>query len=326
MPNRLSQLKAQHALKAAGLPPQNLTPASSVNNEVWLGDRVVVRVDTARRGRLRREATLAAHLPKGLHYPRVLSWQADTVSDVLVQRRHPGRPLAHVWSTMSDEGRQAAIEQLARQMRRLHSVATPAELPPIDSPQLLDAGAAEPARPLLTAIDAARRLHHVDPGFLSDVAVLAFQSASALEPFTDARLVHGDLTFENLLWDGEHLTILDYEFARGAPADVDLDILLRTCAYPFLHIAPQFAASAHPRDYASVPRWLCETYPELFGHPRLNERLTLYSIAFDMHDLITYPPAHVRDNEPTNPLTRMRLTLEGRSYVARLSAALSRSV
>src|SRR5438034_1209847 len=86
----------------------------------------------------------------------------------------------------------------------------------------------------------ARHLPHVDTTLMSDVSLLVHENAQALDPFDGSTLVHGDLTFENILWDGRNVTMLDYEWSQGAPADVDLDILLRCCALPFLHVAPAY--------------------------------------------------------------------------------------
>ena len=67
--------------------------------------------------------------------------------------------------------------------------------------------------------------------------------------------VHGDLTFENVLWhEGEITALLDVEWARPGPKDLDLDILLRCAAYPQLHVAPAFESRTHPGRRRRDPR------------------------------------------------------------------------
>jgi aminoglycoside phosphotransferase (APT) family kinase protein len=112
---------------------------------------------------------------------------------------------------------------------------------------------------------------------MSDVSLLVHEYASALDPFDNTTLVHGDLTFENILWDGRKVTMLDYEWSQGAPPDVDLDILLRCCALPFLHVASRVRAAADPRDLPKRSRVAGAGNPVLFEVPRLGARLMLYS-------------------------------------------------
>ena len=78
---------------------------------------------------------------------------------------------------------------------------------------------------------------------MMDLEAMVEESAAALEPFDAPTLVHGDLTFENVLWDppSSRITaILDFEWARRGPADLDLDVLLRCVAYPKLHVAADY--------------------------------------------------------------------------------------
>ena len=43
-------------------------------------------------------------------------------------------------------------------------------------------------------------------------------------------------------------------------------------------------------DYAEVPWWLGEAYPSLFEYPRQIDRVRIYSIAYDVRDLLASPP------------------------------------
>ncbi len=103
----------------------------------------------------------------------------------------------------------------------------------------------------------------------------------------DHPLIHGDLHFQNVLWDGFSVTaLLDLEWARGAPPDLDLDVFLRFCAHPHWFVAPEYADRTRVEDYAAVPYWFAEFYPELFAHEYELDRTELYSIAYDVRDLL----------------------------------------
>jgi aminoglycoside phosphotransferase (APT) family kinase protein len=316
----LAQLRARNALASMGLPTDGLTRASSVHNDVWLTSTHVVRMNRRERSRLAREAALVAHLPRELGHPGVIAHRGELGTDYVISRRLPGAPLSRWWPTMTAAQRRDAIAQLARSLQLLHATAVPPGLELYDGPQL--DGRGDPSASILEGLDRARALPHVDHGMLAAVVVQVLEARDALVPYDRSTLVHGDLTFENLLWDGTTLTLLDFEWCRGGPPDLDLDVLLRFCAYPALHVADDYRHQTRAEDYGRVPRWLCEDYPALFTHPRLGARLVLYAIAFDVRDLLGSPP-NGGELPRLHPLNRLRRIGDGTSYVTRVAEALA---
>lgn len=316
--------RARHALVHAGLDATvDLERASSVTNEVWITETHVVRVNRHPNQRLRREAVLGPSLPAEIGYPMVVSYGGHMGADFLVVLRVPGAPLAHCWPDMTHTQRRRAVSQIATKLRRLHQTPGPADLPPIDAPQLLRSDTRSPVMSLLTALDQTRALPHVDRHLMDDLEQLVGELSAAIEPFEADHLVHGDLTFENVLWDGADITaILDFEWSRPAPADVDLDVFLRMCSYPELHVADAHVDRTRAEEYAGVPWWLAEDYPELFEFPSQFKRLTLYSIAYDVRDLLMFPPAApAQQLNELHSLNRLRSTVAGRSHLDLLDAA-----
>jgi aminoglycoside phosphotransferase (APT) family kinase protein len=204
-------------------------------------------------------------------------------------------------------------------LRALHATPAPTPLPPLDYlPQLCAVRAGRmAASPLLAAIERARVLPHVDVELVVSLVAYIKATAGVLEPYSDATLVHGDLTFENVLWDGTDVTaLIDFEFSRGAPSDVDLDVLLRFCAFPYLHVAEDYAEQTTASDYVEVPYWMRDDYPELFARPHVLDRLRLYSIGFDLQQLLAMPPtASMRQLSEHHPLRRLARTIAQRSYL-----------
>lgn len=319
--NPMAMARARHALLQAGLDSTvPLEAASSVTNEVWLTPTHVVRVNRRPNQRLRREAILGPSLPPEIGYPMVVAYGGRMGADYLVLRRVPGKPLAQWWPTMSTSQRRSAISQLATKMKRLHRTPGPADLPVIDAPQMLRSETLSPVMSLLVALDQARSLPHVDRGLIDDVERMVYDLTPSIEPFDGKYLVHGDLTFENILWDGESVTaILDFEWSRTSPADVDLDVFLRMCCLPHLHVGDDLVDRTRPDDYADIPWWLREDYPELFDVPRQFDRLRLYAIAYDIRDLTMFPPpAPAHKLNEHHSLNRLRRTVVGNSHVDRL--------
>lgn len=289
----LAELRARTALRGAGLDPSApLVRASSVTNEVWLTPTHAVRVNRHPSNRLYRESMVAAVLPSAVGYPKVVAHGGGRGEDWLVLERVAGEPLAACWPDLSAGERESAVHQLAQRLAALHRTPAPAGLPPVDpAPQLLDVGADDPTERLRVAIEQAAALPHVDGLVLAEAGDMVRRLAPALEPFRSSTLVHGDVTFENVLWhDGEVTALLDMEWARPGPSDLDLDILLRCAAHPQLHVAPALEARTHPEDYTEVPWWLGQAYPQLFDYPSQLDRVRIYSIAYDVRDLLAAPP------------------------------------
>ncbi|QYG93918.1 aminoglycoside phosphotransferase family protein [Iamia sp. SCSIO 61187] len=321
----LPELRARRALTSVGLRPNiALEAVESVNNEVWMTDELVVRVSCRPDQRLRREAQLSQVLPNAVGYPPVLGYGAEMGSEWLVLGRLPGLPLSRVWPTLTREARRQAIRDLAERLRLIHATPVPALAPLRHLPQLLDpapSGTMAVAR-LVVSIDRAGSLEHVDRRFTDDLSAMVQRLAWCLEPFTSSTLIHGDLSFENILYDpaAERLeAILDFEWARGAPRDLDLDVFLRFCAYPDLHVPASYAGQTHARDYAEVPYWLAEAYPELFSAPEQLDRCRLFAIAWDVEELLAYPPttspAHL---DARHPHRRLLAMLIGDSHLDRM--------
>lgn len=315
----LGRARATRVLNDLGLPAVGLVRADSVTNEVWMTAEHVVRLNRTVSPRLHREALLGQRLGPAVGYPPMIQHGGGAGDDWLVMERVPGRPLSRCWPSMSMAERRSAISDLAGRLRAVHATVSPALGDLSDIPQLLDpsaTGAGAVAR-LLVAIDAAARLPGVDRGVTADAAALVRTSADALEPFDAATLVHGDLTFENVLWhDGEVTALLDFEYSRPGVPDLDLDILMRFVALPQLHVADDYEHLTNAADYVEVPWWLAEDYPELFAHPRQMDRMRIYSLAWDVRELLAFPPrTAARDLHPEHPYRRLVRVLSGTSYL-----------
>lgn len=315
----LAEIRARTALRGAGLDPSApIERVSSVTNEVWLSPTHAVRVNRHPSNRLFREALVAQALPAEVGYPRVVAHGGGRGEDWLVTERVPGEPLAHVWPDLTDADRYRAIDQLAARLAALHRTPAPPNLPPIENaPQLLEVGVEDPTGPVVAALRRAMRLDHVDPVMLANAIDVVTQLAPVLMPFESETLVHGDVTFENVLWhEGRITALLDIEWARPGPRDLDLDILLRCAAYPHLHVSDALVGRTRTEDYAEVPWWLARAYPALFEYPREIDRLRVYSIAYDVRDLLTSPPqAPPRLLPELHAYHRLQRVVEHTSYI-----------
>jgi hypothetical protein len=69
--------------------------------------------------------------------------------------------------------------------------------------------------------------------------------------------------------------LLDFEAARPAPPDLELDALLRFARESELYDWPTAPIRLTRRDLAGFVDWLADAYPALFAHPRLGARLAI---------------------------------------------------
>lgn len=279
---------------------------------------VVVRVNRQPNQRLQREAVLCGALPDFPWAPTVIAYAGDPGTDFLIIERRPGAPLSRSWPMMSTELRKESIRQLGEILTTLHATPTPVAVPRIEnSPHLLDPRCVSPVVPLLMALEKIRGFPRIDSMLIREVEQLVMDHGDSIQDYPQTTLIHGDLTFENILWDGSKISALvDFEWCRGAPGDLDLDVFLRFCALPHAHVAPDYEAHTKAADYELVPTWISEFMPQLFEHDRLAERLTMYMLAFDVQELEAFGVAsEPRNLGPLHPYKRLQALIDGQSYL-----------
>jgi len=254
-----------------------MTRAPSNANEVWRGDELVVRINVLEIGRLAREAAIAARAAREALVPPILEVGNDGTIEWSVSRRMPGCDLGRAWRTLSSELRQRATVELAHALAALH--ATPTEgLAPLDRapPHTL------PLEPLRALIAELREEHPARADLLARCDAFVCARWGAFDD-ADRGLAHGDPHLENVLWDGAHVTtLLDLEWAQETWLHADLEILLAIAAEPRRFASADHETTVDEADYVDVPRWLAAAYPQLFAHPRLDERLAVLRVSREL--------------------------------------------
>src|SRR3954452_20140201 len=230
------RVRAAQALQRSGLDVQAAGPlerASSITNEVWYAGPWVVRVNARpRRGNLRHEAEVARFLPDEVGYPEVVTYGEDDQAEWLIHRRMPGVVLSMAWPALNEAQRRAATHQLAERLQLIHAV-DGAPAPDYLYEDSLECPHQLPPARTVELLHRAGDLPFADRGVLREAVELVEANAHYVVEDRSLSLVHGDLHFENVLWDTDHVSaVLDLEWARPEAPDVDLDVLLRFCAHP----------------------------------------------------------------------------------------------
>lgn len=91
-------------------------------------------------------------------------------------------------------------------------------------------------------------------------------------------LIHGDLHFDNFMYDGTNIHLLDFERCMVAPIDYDFRIFSKYNSQPYLWASAKTDMLAVEYDYQDLMSMFLENYKELNEIPYINERLDFYSI------------------------------------------------
>ncbi len=285
---------ARDLLQQAGLDPtQPLTARHGWSNQAWLGSVVVVRISNGRlRGSFAHEARVEQALRGvGLPLPEVLatSSRGDVSGEWIVTRRLAGLTLAEAWPSLDADARRSIGRQLGASLRALHG--SDIDLAPgwwVDAqePANFHNAYRPPVAVTPPMIQGARARLDADAAMLDEVDALLAERLPLFHG--DAHVfVHADVHGHNLLVDGDRLSgILDWEGAHSAPADVDLDMLLRWCAAA--HEFPERPGATtvlEPGDVLPLVDHVREGYHQLFEGPHLRERLEVYEVQWQLVQL-----------------------------------------
>jgi hygromycin-B 7''-O-kinase len=284
----------------------------SNNNDVWRLDTGYLKVAwRGDRGRLAREADLLTRLGGHLPVPRVLDCGGDERLSWSLTAARPGVPFEQLCADPAPPGVRDLARQSAVLLRALHSWPVPGDLawqlsrPRTDPDPLRRAGAelvVLPGSAALGLIPLAMELPYVDHGVL-DAAAGRLAELGDLAVDGGEVLLHGDFYVSNILVQDGHVSgLLDFEFSRMGPPDLELISLVR-------------ALDAEGRAGLRRPpllAWLAADYPELFGGAGLEQRLWLYALAYTIRQIIFWPPDRPEADglDPGHPLHTLRRLID----------------
>lgn len=334
------EIDPNDVLRAAGIPAAQFEPRHGWSNRTWVSGTHVVRISSGRlRGSLAHEHRMIELVqPRGIPVADVvargevkdLATHASEAGEWIVSRRLRGDTLASVWSGLDAAARRRIGIALGTAMRMLHHVPTAPTAPPwwIDAhrPALLR-NAYRPRVALGSAlIEAARELPDADHGLLHEAEAFLSERIGLFTNDTEV-LVHGDLHGHNILVTRQPEPavsgLLDWEGARTAAPDLELDMLLRwvTTADDFPQ-TPGAPSQIKPGDCLELIDHVAIGYPDLFAGPSLNERLEVYDALWHLVQLLF--DAYWRASNPSATDSRsptwgwFRALLDGESPLAKL--------
>jgi aminoglycoside phosphotransferase (APT) family kinase protein len=287
----------------------------SASNEAWKVGDVVVRISWSDDlERVLREVMVLQHLPASVPHPEVLGHGATGDRTWTLTRWVPGDVAIGTWRWMSSANRDRFAQQLADALVALHEWSPSAEVRELverrRSATTVDDLIGQDVNPLpidraLALVDEAKRAPHADAAVIDAVAGRLRELRAFDVGGGESTVIHGDLHLRNIVEvDSRLQTVLDFEWVRLGPPDLDLQAFLRAEA---------------AAESAEVITRLAEHYPGIVAHPRIVERLWLYDLACTLRDVIVCPattaPPNLRSHDP---LRRLPLIVESPAYIERL--------
>lgn len=91
-------------------------------------------------------------------------------------------------------------------------------------------------------------------------------------------LIHGDLHFDNILYDGKNLKIIDFNDTRIAPIDYDLRLLYMCKSAPWKWADTEMDPYQKCEDYIHIFNYIKKYYTELNDIKCLDFRMIIYEI------------------------------------------------
>lgn len=91
-------------------------------------------------------------------------------------------------------------------------------------------------------------------------------------------LVHGDLHFDNIIYTGKEIKLLDFESVQVAPIDYDFRILFQMREKPWKWASIRADMKTIELDYENIMELFINNYKELQNIQYLKERLLIYEI------------------------------------------------
>lgn len=199
--------------------------AGGWSNATWLAGGLALRL-SVRPGNetIRREARLAALLPPETGYPTILETGETEGYEWSLSKEIPGRNLGEVWPELDWDGRISALRQLWSKAQAVHTVNVAAAAGLARQRAWFNSSSAEEAGASLVRL--------AQQGIISprqiDVLRETLDCFWKALPSAACVLNHGDLTIDNALYhEGQVVALIDFEFAVIAPAELDLNALVK---------------------------------------------------------------------------------------------------
>lgn len=222
--NQLEMI-ATSIFKQYGVDFSTAKRAGGWTNATWLAGGLALRLSVnPGNDKIRREVQMAAMLPATVGYPANIATGVTEGYEWSISKEIPGINLSEAWSAMDWPQRGRAFRQIWEKALAVH---------------LVELGQVEHLarkRAWYNSCDAEEASASMDR--LAQQGLFAPRQGRILSEMLDrfwkalpkatSVLNHGDITMDNMLWyHGQVVSLMDFEYAVIAPAELDLNSMLK---------------------------------------------------------------------------------------------------
>ncbi len=168
-----------------------------------------------------------------------------------------GEPLYNQWYKMNINERKNVINKLVEALKKFHLK----EVEDINFSEVLK-----------------NRISHLQNKSSLPVDLFDMVKQIAEDLFTECKCgyIHGDLHFDNVMYDDDKLSILDFERSLVGPIDYDFRILAMCEYYPWKWASASTDMITVESDYQGLMKMILDNYEELRNIPNIEKRLNYY--------------------------------------------------
>ena len=236
---------------------------SGFTNTIFIVDNFVIRICTSPSNEKRfiNEIDFYHQNKDNIHIPKLYAY--DTTKKIIpyyyeIIEKIPGQTLYDIWYKIDDSKRKEITLKIIEVVKSIHSIKTKEyDFNKYIKDKLYD---------LLQKTNLTQEL-----SLLLDLCDKYFKE-------NIFGLIHGDLHFDNFIYDNNTLKLIDFEYSMSAPIDYDFRIFTLYDSYPYLHASGNTDMKTTELDYQDFMNTIINNYNELKNIKYLKERLTIYYI------------------------------------------------
>ena len=189
-----------------------------------------------------------------------------------------------IWHTLSEEQREDIIRQLCDAMKQFHS-----------NKGIVDNWIDSNKSLFMSYFNKARELNLLtsDEIELLDKASLKFEELFKTDEYV---LVHNDLHFDNVFYNGRSIKLIDFERSIYAPREYELGILYRMVRFPWKFASEENEKYTNKKDYENIIAYIEKYYPKLIHIDNLYKKLAAYDMIYYLRPYLNNPK-YIEDKE-----------------------------
>jgi serine/threonine protein kinase len=204
----------------------------------------------------------------------------------LIIEKIQGVSLYEVWHHLSDKERKKIIIQIAHMLKTINEQVNSSFL---DKRYIRDELVTLYQNAFDTNINILEKKGY-DIDFLKKYAI---ERVPVVFKESRCGLVYNDSHFDNFIYDGNELKLIDFDRVLYTSIDFELLILSTMVKNPKKFASERMEVFVSPNDYQDILPVMRKEYPELFNFKYLDERLYLYSFFYTLGNIYTHKLDHL---------------------------------